>query len=55
MLTVAGHAGVNRIRFRGALGHGKRLALGRYRLTVVATSSAGGSSPRVQATFTLVN
>jgi hypothetical protein len=53
-LTVVGASGTNRIRFAGVLDHGKRLALGAYRLTAVAKNAAGKSSPPTQAKFTLI-
>jgi hypothetical protein len=52
-LTVTGVSGVNAVRFSGVLDKRQRLALGAYRLTVVAISSAGTSRPQ-HATFTLV-
>jgi hypothetical protein len=46
-------AGANRIRFGGVLGR-KRLQLGSYKLTVVATNASGGTSKPASAKFKLV-
>jgi len=54
-LTVVGTSGANRIRFAGVLNHGKRLALGAYRLTAVAKDAAGKSSLPTLAKFTLIS
>jgi hypothetical protein len=43
-LRFNGKAGNNRVKFQGRLSRRKRLALGRYRLTVGATDSAGNKS-----------
>ena len=43
-LRFNGKAGTNRVRFQGRLSRRKRLALGRYRLTVGATDGAGNKS-----------
>ncbi len=43
-LRINGKAGANRVKFQGRLSRRKRLALGRYRLTVGATDSAGNKS-----------
>jgi hypothetical protein len=53
-LTVVGTAGANKIRFDGVLDHGRRLALGPYRLSAVATNADGKSSPQRVAIFALV-
>jgi hypothetical protein len=53
-LSLAGHAGADRIGFDGVLDRGFRLSLGSYRLTVVATNAARESSRPVVATFVLV-
>jgi hypothetical protein len=44
-MTVAVHAGRNRVAFRGRL-RGRRLAAGRYRLVVVARAGGRRSTPR---------
>jgi hypothetical protein len=49
-LRQAAHVGVNRVRFQGRLTRTKRLALGRYRLTIGAVDAAGNRS-RPRATF----
>jgi hypothetical protein len=53
-LTSHAHAGQNRLHFGGVLDGGIRLALGSYRMTAVATNSAGEPSASETATFTLV-
>jgi hypothetical protein len=52
-LAVSGKAGADKITFGGLLGN-KRLKLGSYKLTVVATNAAGGKSKPVHARFKLV-
>ena len=53
-LSLTAHAGVDKIKFDGVLDRGFRLALGSYRLTVVATNAAGRASRPFVATFVLV-
>ena len=43
-LRLDGKAGTNRVKFQGRLSRRKRLALGRYRLTVGARDAAGNAS-----------
>jgi TolB protein len=45
-LKFDGKAGTNRVKFQGRLSRRKRLRLGRYRLTVGATDTAGNVSKR---------
>jgi hypothetical protein len=45
-LSLAGHAGVDRVAFQGRLSRSKRLPLGRYTLLVTARSAAGHSRTR---------
>jgi Tol biopolymer transport system component len=45
-LRFDGKAGTNRVKFQGRLSRRKRLALGRYRLTVGAKDAAGNVSKR---------
>jgi Tol biopolymer transport system component len=45
-LKFNGKQGTNRVKFQGRLSRRKRLALGRYRLTVGATDAAGNVSKR---------
>lgn len=52
-LVVSAHSGANRVRFGGVIGR-RRLALGVYRVTVVAAGNAGGRSKPARARFTLV-
>ncbi len=52
-LSFSGHAGANRLRFQGRLSRSRRLAPGRYTLTVTAANSAGPAAPR-SLTFTIV-
>jgi Glycine rich protein len=51
--THAGKAGLNSFRFTGRL-RGKKLRPGRYRLTMVATDSAGNRSRAKRARFRIV-
>jgi uncharacterized repeat protein (TIGR01451 family) len=52
--TVRGHAGVNRLRFRGRLTRRKSLRPGNYRLTLRATDRFGNHSAPKKLTFTLL-
>jgi hypothetical protein len=47
------HAGMNELHFFGRLSPTKRLAPGRYTVTIIATNTAGQSKPR-RLTFTIV-
>ncbi|HEV7364119.1 MAG TPA: hypothetical protein VGN71_06965 [Solirubrobacteraceae bacterium] len=53
-LSVAAHAGTNRVRFQGRLSRSRRLRPGRYTLTIRATDSAGNRSGAGSTTFTIV-
>jgi hypothetical protein len=53
-LSVAAHAGTNRVRFQGRLSRSRRLTPGRYTLTITATDSAGNRSGARSTTFTIV-
>jgi Tol biopolymer transport system component len=53
-LSFNGRAGSNRIRFQGRLLSGRRIPLGRYRLTVGARDSAGNLSTPRTARFRIV-
>ena len=46
----AGHTGLNRLHFRGRIG-GRRLAVGRYRLVVLAVDGLGARSVVRRAGF----
>jgi len=45
--TLAAKLGLNRVRFQGRLNATKRLALGRYRVSVSAQDAAGNTSKTV--------
>jgi hypothetical protein len=53
-ITLTGHAGTNRIRFAGRLSRKRRLAPGRYVLTLDATNAAGQRSRPHILRFTIV-
>ncbi len=53
-MNMSAHTGLNRVRFQGVLTNGKRLSVGRYRLTVGATDAAGSRSRSRTTTFTIV-
>jgi hypothetical protein len=53
-LTLAGHAGVNRVRFQGRLSRRKRLTPGTYTLTITATVAPAVASPPTTLRFTIV-
>lgn len=52
-LTLAAKAGLNRVVFKGKLSKSKALALGKYKLSLVATNAAGGKSTTSNTSFTL--
>jgi hypothetical protein len=54
-LTVQGKAGTNTVVFRGRLSRSKVLAVGRYRLTLVATDSTGKKSSARQVGFRMLD
>jgi hypothetical protein len=53
-VTLAGHAGTDKITFAGVLDDGARLAPGTYRLSLGATASAGSATAAQHPTFTLL-
>jgi hypothetical protein len=53
-LTLSGKAGANSISFGGALAGGQRLALGTYRLTLVASDAGGRTTAAQHPTLTLL-
>lgn len=53
VLTVKGHAGANKVAFKGRVGH-RRLSPGRYRVTLVATNAAGNASASAHLAFKIV-
>ena len=52
-LTIAGHAGSDRLAFQGRLAAGRTLRAGRYAMALVAQNSAGTSAPQ-RTSFTIV-
>lgn len=52
-LSFSGHSGVNDVVFEGRIAGRKKLKPGRYTLIIIATNSAGRSSPQ-RLTFTIV-
>ncbi|MHB8693198.1 MAG: hypothetical protein ACYDHH_18340 [Solirubrobacteraceae bacterium] len=54
-LTVTGHAGINHFSFAGQLSPSKRLAPGRYNVTLQAVDSSGTRSAPVVLAFTIVS
>lgn len=53
-LRLAAHAGANKVRFQGRLSRTKRLARGRYRAVITATTKAGLKSAARSVSFTIV-
>jgi hypothetical protein len=53
-ITLAGHAGTDKITFVGVLGGGVRLAPGAYRLSLSATGPAGSATAAQHPSFTLL-
>jgi hypothetical protein len=53
-VTLAGHAGTDKITFAGVLDDDARLAPGTYRLSLGATASAGSATAAQHPTFTLL-
>jgi hypothetical protein len=51
-LTLHGHAGTDKIRFQGRISEHRKLKPGRYKLTIIASNSAGKSRPRT-VSFTI--
>lgn len=51
-LSFSGHAGLNKVAFKGRISAGKTLKPGRYTLVIVATASGKTSAP-VTLTFTI--
>jgi galactose oxidase-like protein/Big-like domain-containing protein len=54
VLTFQGKAGSNSFAFRGRLSRSKALAVGRYRLTLVATDASGKRSAGARVSFKLM-
>ncbi len=55
VLTVQGKAGTNSLVFRGRLSRSKVLAVGRYRMTLVATDATGKKSTARQVGFRMLD
>ena len=55
VLTVQGKAGTNSLVFRGRLSRSKVLAVGRYRMTLVATDATGKKSTAARVSFQLLD
>jgi hypothetical protein len=53
-LTLAGHAGSNKVAFQGRISHSKKLKPGRYTLVLTATNTAGQKSAPQKLSFTIV-
>ena len=53
-LRFSGHAGANRVRFKGRLSRTRKLKPGRYKLTITATNGAGQRSAPRSLTFRIV-
>ena len=53
-LFFTGHEGANNVAFEGQLSQHKRLAPGRYTLTIAASNSAGRASSPHELSFTIV-
>jgi hypothetical protein len=53
-LRRVGHAGLNRVRFRGRISRRKRLRPGRYALRITATNKAGERSTSRRLKFRIV-
>lgn len=54
-MSTAARVGLDRIHFEGVLDGGRRLALGTYRLSLVAVDAAGLPSPAQHTKFTIVS
>jgi hypothetical protein len=55
VLTVQGKTGTNSLVFRGRLSRSKVLAVGRYRITLVATDATGKRSTATRVSFRLLD
>ncbi|MFI5005234.1 MAG: hypothetical protein ACHQE6_09500 [Solirubrobacterales bacterium] len=53
-LSLTGHSGRNSVFFQGRIGERRRLALGRYTLTITATNSIGARSAPASLDFEVV-
>ena len=52
-LSLAAHAGANKLAFQGLIAHSKKLPLGRYTLLVTASNKAGQRSRAQALHFTI--
>jgi 6-phosphogluconolactonase (cycloisomerase 2 family) len=53
-LSLAGHTGSDKVRFRGRISSSRRLATGRYTVTITAATTTGQHSPPRALSFTIV-
>ncbi len=53
-MSVAGHAGLDRVRFQGRLNRSRKLGLGSYTVTIVAVNTAGQRSHASTLHFTII-
>jgi YVTN family beta-propeller protein len=53
-LPINGHAGANRVRFKGQISRRKKLKQGKYTLVITARDSAGARSAARRLSFTIV-
>ena len=53
-MTINGKAGANTVSFRGKLSRSRKLAPGRYRVTLVATDATGKRSTAARANLRLL-
>jgi hypothetical protein len=53
-LSLTGHSGTDKVFFQGRISASKKLPLGRYRLVITATNSAGQRSQPQSLSFTIV-
>jgi len=53
-LSLTGHGGTNKVSFQGRISTSKKLRLGRYKLVITATNSAGQRSQSKSLIFTIV-
>jgi len=53
-VSLQGKAGANKVAFNGRLSRTRALAVGRYRMTLVATDATGKKSPASRLSFRLL-
>jgi DNA-binding beta-propeller fold protein YncE len=54
LLSLAGHAGTNKVVFQGRISRSQKLKPGRYTLVITATNAAGARSAPASLSFTIV-